>query len=250
MLVHQFGEAIARASLHQLPELTQTLWKAVNAGAVSWDEAEPLSEQLEVRRRLLTERKAGPLGTTYRTTTKDRARSNSEAWARRRRLAASGPMPPALAAGFTTGELAALRIVADEVRDKGSCDRTLGEIAVRAGVSIDTARRAVRQAAKLGFITVEERRRYRQPSLSNVLRIVSREWLTWIVKATQRTVSHPQDHKRSYALRSQGGGWQTCNALDSKDSIGAGMSNRTLPKQEQSSSSYRSREWRPSTTKL
>jgi hypothetical protein len=126
-------------------------------------------------------------------------------------------MPPALASGFTTGELAALRIVADEVRDKGSCDRTLGELAVRAGVSIDTARRAIRQAARLGLITIEERRRYRQPSLSNVVRIVSREWLTWISKG-----------------RSRGVGLQTCNAIDSKDLREAGAPSRIVPSQEQS----------------
>src|ERR671913_889384 len=38
---------------------------------------------------------------------------------RRRRLASSGPMPPALAARFTVAELACLRIVADEVRARG-----------------------------------------------------------------------------------------------------------------------------------
>src|SRR5215203_4740318 len=41
---------------------------------------------------------------------------------RRRRLAASGPMPPALAARFTTGEQAILRIIADEVRDHDRCE--------------------------------------------------------------------------------------------------------------------------------
>lgn len=237
MLAHQFIEAIAKASLHQLPDLTQTLWKAVHAGAIGWDEAEPLSEQLEVRRRLLAERRTGPAG-PLRTTTRTGARSNSDAWARRRRLAASGPMPPALAAGFTTGELAALRIVADEVRDKGSCDRTLGELAVRAGVSIDTARRAIRQAARLGFITVEERRRYRQPSLSNVVRIVSREWLTWIAKGrVAQRAANPDtpDHRTSYAIVGARGGWQKSNALDSKDYKRAETPSRATPRQEQSS---------------
>lgn len=177
MLANQFAEAIAKASLHQLTDLNQTLWKAVQAKAIADDEAEALSGQLEAKRSLLKARKTiEPL----RVAPRARARSNSEAWARRRRLAASGPMPPALASAFTTGELAALRIIADEVREKGSCDRTLGEIGTRAGVSIDTARRAVRQAARMGLITIEERRRYRQPSLSNIVRIISREWLSWI----------------------------------------------------------------------
>ena len=40
---------------------------------------------------------------------------------RRRHLAASGPMPPALAAKFTQAEMAAFRIVSDEMRHHGIC---------------------------------------------------------------------------------------------------------------------------------
>ena len=50
-------------------------------------------------------------------------------------LAASGPMPPALAAHFTVGQLAVLRIVGDEVRANGSCALTLAEIGARARAS-------------------------------------------------------------------------------------------------------------------
>src|SRR3978361_1666639 len=64
---------------------------------------------------------------------------------RRRRLAASGPMPPALAARFSTGELAALRIVADEVQARGRCELCLDAIAARAGGARSTAKRALRQ---------------------------------------------------------------------------------------------------------
>src|SRR4051812_10176103 len=59
------------------------------------------------------------------------ARPVAIAW--RRHLAASGPMPPGLAERFTTSELAVLRIVGDEVREKGCCGRTLAELAARAG---------------------------------------------------------------------------------------------------------------------
>ena len=99
---------------------------------------------------------------------------------RRRTLAASGPMPPQLASQFTTGELAALRIVADAVRERGACILTLGEIAARAGVCVTTARNALRTAAREGLVTIEERRRDKRPNLANVVRVVSREWKTWI----------------------------------------------------------------------
>jgi hypothetical protein len=41
-------------------------------------------------------------------------------------------MPPALAARFTQGELAALRIVSDEVRHHGVCTLHIDAIAARA----------------------------------------------------------------------------------------------------------------------
>lgn len=202
MLIDRFREAITKASLNQLPEITQSLWKAVTAEALTWDDAGTLSELLEIRRKLLADRRTG----THRTTRRDRLRVTSEAWTRRRRLAASGPLPPALAAAFTTGELAALRIVLDEVRDRGSCDRTLGEIGGRAGVSIDTVRRAIRQAARMGLVTVEERRRHRQPSLPNVVRVISQEVISWI------------NHHRYQSGRK--GGSQDCYAKETKDSQG------------------------------
>jgi hypothetical protein len=53
---------------------------------------------------------------------------------RRRRLAASGPLPPSLACRFTTGELAVLKVIADHVRHAGRCALCVDDIAARAGV--------------------------------------------------------------------------------------------------------------------
>jgi hypothetical protein len=86
------------------------------------------------------------------------------------------------------GELAALRIVSDEVREKGHCDRTLGEIAARAGIGRTSAQNAMRPAATMGLLTVQERRREGQKNLPNVVRIVSREWQLWIKRGRQRNV--------------------------------------------------------------
>src|SRR5919202_1824007 len=114
--------------------------------------------------------------TAARASPYDRARS----WERRRRLAYSGPLPPRLAARFTVGEAAALKVIADEVRAHGKCDRTLGEIAARAGVGRTTVQNAIRQAVKLGLVAVQERRRPGARSLPNVIRIVSAEWRSWL----------------------------------------------------------------------
>ena len=74
------------------------------------------------------------------------------------------------------GELAVLRIVGNEVRQHGQCDRCVDEIAARAGVCRSLAKNALRTAARLGLLTVEERRRAGRRNLPNVVRIASREW--------------------------------------------------------------------------
>src|SRR5215210_1900478 len=91
-------------------------------------------------------------------------------------------MPPALACRFTVGELAVLRIIGDEVRQHGCCDRCVDEIAARAGVCRSLVKNAIRTAARLGLLTVEERRREGRRNLPNVIRIVSREWLAWLAR--------------------------------------------------------------------
>ena len=109
-----------------------------------------------------------------------RAPVRAVAIARRRHLAASGPMPPALASRFTTGELAVLRIVGDEIRAGGQCALCIDAIAARAGVCRRLAQNAIREAARLGLLTIQERRREGQKNLPNIIRVVSREWLAWL----------------------------------------------------------------------
>jgi hypothetical protein len=99
---------------------------------------------------------------------------------RRRRLAASGPMPPAMAAHFTTGQLAALRIVSDEIRDRRRCTLFVDEIAARAGICHRHAQGAIREAERQGWLHVQERRLTGTRNDSNVITIVSAEWLTWL----------------------------------------------------------------------
>src|SRR3954447_21336413 len=114
--------------------------------------------------------------------------------ARRRHLAASGPMPPALACKFTVSELAVLRIVGDEVRQHGCCDRCVDELAARAGVCRRMVQNALREAARLGLLTIEERRREGRRNLPNVVRIVSKEWTSWLARGgrSSRSKAEPQ----------------------------------------------------------
>ena len=120
-----------------------------------------------------------------RPATYDRARSQE----RRRRFAYSGPMPAHLAQSFTPAEVAVLRIVADEHRDRGGCDRSVDEIAARAGVCRRTVQNALRHAERLGLVSITERRRDGARNLPNIVRVISREWLAWIehhAKARER----------------------------------------------------------------
>jgi hypothetical protein len=199
----------AARSLARLDAMSQEIARQWGASALSDEAAQSLAEAIEGRRRevrgvdsfavraphvaaLAHGRPSHFPPKRRKTRSPDRAASI----ARRRRLAASGPMPPALAAHFTTGELAVLRIIGDAVRASGRCEMTIGEIAGRAGIGETTARNALRLAARLGFVTIQERRRRGAPNLSNVVRIVSPEWLAWIgFKKPEVTDNH--SHNRA-----------------------------------------------------
>src|SRR5215213_11595619 len=196
MLANQLAAAIGAARTPAvLDALAKATWSGLAIGQITEDQAQDAAAAIEGRRgefrrpivptSNLPYVAAGPdrerrRGTIFRTqgqTLFARARGQrppdrAASLARRRHLAASGPMPPALAAQFTTGELAVLRIVADEVRDKGRCDRTYAELAARAGVCRRSARNAVRTAGRLGLVHIEERPRPRRKHLANVLQIV------------------------------------------------------------------------------
>jgi DNA-binding transcriptional ArsR family regulator len=105
---------------------------------------------------------------------------SSASMERRRSWAASGRMPPRLAARFTLAEQAVLAVVAVKVAEHGTCGLTIGHIAALAGVSETTVRNAIREARALGLVTVEERRKSAWVSFPNLVRIVSPEWASWL----------------------------------------------------------------------
>jgi hypothetical protein len=204
MFAEQLQDAISKASRNDLDHFARKLWQSVVAGAVDDDQAQLLAEMIEARRgpaRAARVPVGIPLGraTIFPPRRLQRSPDRARSIERRRTLAASGPMPPALAARFTTGELAVLRIVADAVRDNGQCVLPVDAIAARAGVCRRLAQNAIRQAAREGLLTVQERRREGRRNDYNVLRVVSREWLTWIRRGRmQKPTSH------GYLLSKQG----------------------------------------------
>lgn len=118
-----------------------------------------------------------------------RGRDVPERLQRRRRLAASGPMPPELAEHFTSGQLAAMKIISDEVRSTGSCRLTYREIGDRAGVSRETVKDAVQVAVRLGLMRRDEQRMPGRRSAPNVLTIASPAWAAWLESRPRRSIA-------------------------------------------------------------
>jgi hypothetical protein len=187
--------AIAVAPLGpQLDRLSSEVWAAYAAGALDGDAAQSAAEAIEARRKaeakpspFLSATSSGPgcgRQKPKRPTSPDR-RASIE---RRRRLVASGPLPPSLAARFTWGEQAVMRIVGDECRAHGTCSLCIDAIAARAGVHRTTVQNALREAQGRGevpgvpLVTVAERRRRGQRSLTNIIKVVSTEWTDWLRK--------------------------------------------------------------------
>jgi hypothetical protein len=56
----------------------------------------------------------------------------------------------------------------------------LDKIAALAGVSRSTVQNALREARRVGLVTVTERRRRGAKSLTNVVEVISGEWRSWL----------------------------------------------------------------------
>lgn len=187
-------QAIEAARPVELDALSRAVWADYATGQIDDEIAQALAERIQARRvkgghntftgSLRTGAVAlGHLRSIYPPKQRlQRAPDRSVAIERRRRLACSGPMPPSMAARFTTGQLAVLRIVADEVAEHGSCTLCLDAIAARAGVSRRLAQTTVRLAEGDGLLIVVERPRRGDRNDTNIVKVISREWVSWIVR--------------------------------------------------------------------
>jgi len=189
----------------RLVELSRAIWQGHAAGALDDNAAQVLSELLHAQRGALRGSQAASgritrRGSIFPPKRPQRSPDRAKSLERRRTLAASGPLPPALAARFTTGELSVLKVIADEVRARGMCELHVDAIAARAGVSASTTRNARRTAERLGYLSVEERRRQGQRNDTNRITIVDPSWQAWIKKGQ----------------RSEGGGFKTLKPTDKK----------------------------------
>ena len=181
LLAEQFHAAAANArTLAQTEDVSRLLWRAHAEGHLTDDAAAALAEAVEARRARIKAGRPQPLPrgsvARRRPVSPDRRASID----RRRRQAASGALPPALASHFTLGEQAALSVVVREVQRSGRCEFCIDKIAALAGVCRSLVQGALREARLLGLLRVTERRRRGAKSLTNVIEIVSVEWSAWI----------------------------------------------------------------------
>src|SRR4051794_25590675 len=187
MFAGQLRHAVEGSPRVELAKVASLLWRAYAAGQVSEAEAQSLSDLIEAKRTI----PAQP--PQPRRLVGSRPRS-SESLERRRRWAASGALPPALACRFTLAEQAVLAVIAAENRKRGDCRLTNKEIADVAGVCITTVKNALRAARALNLLSVEERRLTAFRNASNVVRIVDASWCAWL-RLRSGGKSVPRSHK-------------------------------------------------------
>ena len=190
MFYDQLATAIANAGRTQLDDYSRQLWKAHGAGIVADGQAQQLAEMIQRRRgprpaATLSGTAAAPRYTIQRSP-EQRSPDRRASIRRRREHSATGPLPPHLAATFTTGELAVLKVISDEWLAHGACDRSLNELAARAGVCHSLAKRAVRLAELDGLLMVQRRPRSGRKHLTNIIRIIRAEWLDWLAKGRRK----------------------------------------------------------------
>jgi hypothetical protein len=176
----------AATSPDQLANLGRALWHQWSKGDFGDEDATFLSEAIEKRKpqhRPVTMKAIGAQQSRIsRFAPRQRPRSPDRKASRERRrtLGSSSSMPPELRALFTEGQRAVLAIVCGEVKHHGTCDLPNDKTAALAGVCRTTVQTTIHEARRLGLILVTERPRPGQKNLTNLIRVMSREWLTWL----------------------------------------------------------------------
>lgn len=200
MFVHHVQDGIARATrIASVDEIMRLAWQGLAQGHLDDAAAEAIAEAAEARRQALRAAPsclAKPISAPRRPPrSPDRQRSIE----RRRSLAASGAVPSRIACHFTVAEVAVLTVIARQVRWRGQCDLHIDKIAALAGVSRTSVQNALRQARRLGLITVQERRYRGQRSDTNLIKVVS-AWKAWIERG--RRVQNPEHHEDTRKTKS------------------------------------------------
>lgn len=181
----------------QLDSVAQSLWQDFANGKFTEAEVDRLAAAIDERRKAIQSAREDGIPPP-RSWFPVRPRSNRDRataatggrcpqrWARKRRLGAMEALPPSMREHFTEGERAVLYIIAADCRQNGSCHSWIQQIADRAGVGKTTVRNAIRQARNLGLLEDRHREQWRGKNLSNIVKIICRDWLSWLRKFRPR----------------------------------------------------------------
>lgn len=195
--------AIAAAPRCRLDDMARAVWSALAGDQITEHDAERLSGAIEARRAetaLKHSKRQKPASEPLKPAQRQAAIE------RRRRQAASGALPPSIAASFTVGEQAVLAVIARAARQQrgGPLQWFTDKIAALAGVSRSTARNAIRKARALGFLHVTEQRVMWWRNAANKITIAAAAWRSWLGWG-QKPNRHDYNQEQKEALRGNKG---------------------------------------------
>lgn len=168
--------AVGTADRSQLDGIARAVWSLHAAGALEDAQAQAIAEAVHQKLRAPVAATLGHIASRIATGSRPR---RPEHLGRRRTWAASGWLPPRIAAMLTPSQAAVMAVIASKARS-GRCDLCNAALADLAGVSVSTVKSAKRAAAALGLIVLHERPISRDRNLSTVVEIASPEWRAWI----------------------------------------------------------------------
>ncbi len=190
----QLSAAIAAARTNsQLDTISREVSVAWGGKVIDDDTAGAALEALAGRRQALSGNHSPPPRKPLaapRRPPRPRSPDRQASLRRRRREIAPSSLPPALAEQCTPGQIAALSVIARDIAINGQCSMCVDRLAAVAGVCARVVQQAQRIAERLGYLSIEERRRPGKKSLSNVLR-PNAEWGSWLgLHRVNRSASH------------------------------------------------------------
>ena len=173
---------LAAGTQQQVDECAKAAWVLNGEGLIADEEMEYLAPVIEHRRMSISTmmRTVRAKGCPRHCRPVIPLQKRAACWLRRRGLAKDCIIPTSLAQAFTVSKLAVLSVIARAVMERGQSTMSLPEIAGRAGVGCSTARYAIRDAARMGLISVSENRVNGFWNRPNTIKIVSGRWLRWL----------------------------------------------------------------------
>ena len=222
-IVEHLEAALIGASLDVCDDVSRLLWQAYEAGEISDVDAGAVSEAVAARREAIksagSKRPTTPPRPSLPKRREPRSPDRAASIARRRKVTASGALPPGIACQFTPAETAALSIIAAEIKRSGKCELHVDAIAGRAGTCRRVVQYAVAHAVDLGFLHRQERRRSYSSSDTNVLTIKCDDWAAWQrlgyrVHACAYDQQIPKIYRKKMAQRPQKGLFEMSKGRD------------------------------------